>query len=372
MNCNENTPSVQPCVFPSARGTNDLAAGSGSCRTMRNGVFLSTDQVAPELRTEVWREITRSVFDTTQTPDGDAPGLEGSVASLPLGSLLVGPSSFNDQLYRRDRRLILETSLDNYMVQLMVSGGIEGDCDGRSIAAAPGDVCVFDLARPLTARARSGSTIAVMLPRALVDRASGGQALHGTVLKAGLPATRLVAEFMVSLSDVAHELDVTEAAAIEEAAVAFLSSSLARQAASPDPMLSQVMRRRVIEFIDANLGDPKLDPALLMQRFRVSRAHLYRMFAADGGVAGVIRDRRLDGAYRMLMRPGAHSITELAYGFGFSGSGQFLKAFKARFAMTPSDVRRERPASILGDEPLAALHRQFALYAQQLSVPERR
>lgn len=338
---------------------------------MRNRVFLSTDQVQPDLRTEVWREVTRSVFETTAVPGSDAPTLEGSLASLALGSLLIGPTSFNDQHYRRERRLILETSLDSYMVQLFLSGGLEGDCDGRSISVAPGDVCVFDLARPFTTRVSKGSTITVMLPRETADRANAGLTLHGTVLKAGRPATRLISEFIVSLSQVGAELDTAEVTAIEEAAVALLAATLARHAPAPDPALSQVMRRRVTEFIDANLADPKLDPALLMARFRVSRAHLYRMFAADGGVAGVIRDRRLDAAYRMLARPGTHSITELAYRFGFSGSGQFMKAFKSRFAVTPSEVRGEQRASILADDRLAALHGQFALYEQQLGAMQR-
>lgn len=337
---------------------------------MPNKVFVSTDQVAPELRTEVWREITRSVFETTQTPGSAATPLEGSLSSLALGSLLIGPTSFNDQHYRRDRRLILETSLDSYMVQLFVSGGLAGDCDGRSISVAPGDVCVFDLARPFSTAVSRGSTITVMLPREAADRANAGPALHGTVLKAGLPVTRLVSDFIISLSQTAAELDAAEVSAIEDAAVALLVSGLARHAPAPDPVLSQVMRRRVVEFIDANLVDPQLGPAALMQRFRVSRAHLYRMFAGDGGVASVIRDRRLDGAYRTLVRPGPHSITELAYRFGFSASGQFMKAFKARFGVPPSEVRRERGASILADERLASLQGQFALYAQQLGVAD--
>lgn len=338
---------------------------------MRNGVFLSTDQVEPELRTEVWREITRSVFETTPTPDSTDATLEGSLGSLAVGSLLIGPTSFNDQLYRRGRRLIVETSLDSYMVQLFVSGALEGDCDGRSISVGPGDVCVFDLARPFTTRVSRGTTITVMLPRQATDRVNAGVALHGTVLKAGLPVTRLVSEFVVSLSQVGPELDPTDVAAIEDAAVTLLASSLAHHAPVPDPVLSQVMRRRVLEFIDANLADPKLGPTTLVQRFRVSRAHLYRMFAAEGGLASVIRDRRLDAAFRALSRSASHSITELAFAFGFSSSGQFLKAFKARFAVTPSDVRRDRGASILTDERLSALHGQFALYALQLGVAER-
>ncbi|MDO8979121.1 MAG: helix-turn-helix domain-containing protein [Afipia sp.] len=37
----------------------------------------------------------------------------------------------------------------------------------------------------------------------------------------------------------------------------------------------------------------------------------------------------------------SRSITEIAYDLGFSNSSQFLRAFRSRFAMTPSEAGRE-------------------------------
>lgn len=339
---------------------------------MPNELFLSTEMVDPGVRTELWREVTRSFFETVPSGDNDKAPLEGSIRSLALGSLLIGPTSFNGQTYRRDRRLILASSLDNYMVQLFVAGRLEGDCEGRSMAVLAGDICVFDLARSFNTRVQDGSTLTVMLPRERVDKLTGGVNLHGTVLKAGLPVTRLLSDFIVSLAQVGQHLDAADVPGIEEAAVALLSSGLSRHAPVQDPVLAQVLRRRVLELIDANLAEPKLDPAMLMRHFRVSRAHLYRMFAMDGGVATVIRDRRLDAAYRHLRRSsgGSASITDVALRYGFSNSSQFLRAFKARFEMTPSEARLAQPP-ILADERLSAVQGEFALYAQQLGVADR-
>jgi AraC-like DNA-binding protein len=103
-------------------------------------------------------------------------------------------------------------------------------------------------------------------------------------------------------------------------------------------MLAQVPRRLVLEFIDSNLTEPKLGPALLMSRFRVSCADLYRMFAADGGVATPVRERRLEAAYRELMRSDrpSRSIVGIAYDLGFSSSGQFLRAFRHDTQRSPT------------------------------------
>ncbi len=335
---------------------------------MRNELYLSTDMVDEDLRSDLWREVTRSFFETTRS-DGDKT-LTGSIRSRAFGSLLIGPTTFNGQEYNRNRQLILSSSLDSYMVQVFVSGMLEGDCDGRAVSVSPGDICVFDLARSFKTRVHEGSTITVMLPRGRVDRLIGDASLHSTVLKAGLPITRLLAEFVTSLSQVGPELDPAEVPAIEEAAVVLLASSLARHAPAHDPVLAQVLRRRVLDFIDDNLTDPRLGPAALMRRFRVSRAHLYRMFAADGGIAKVVRDRRLDAAYHEVRRPGVarQPITEIALQLGFSNSSQFLKAFKSRFAMTPSEARQNIGRSVLADPRLANVQAEFALYSKQLGV----
>ena len=312
----------------------------------------------PRLRDEVWREITRPYFDTTRRMVDADTALEGSVLSRTVGALLIGPTTFNRQHYDRNRRIVLRSGLDHYLIQLFVSGALQGDCDGRSISVDPGDICVFDLARTFKSSVVTGSTISVVLPRERVDKATGGRSLHGAVLKAGSPVTRLLTDFIVSLSDASVDMEPADAQAMEGAAIDLLACGLARHvpdSALDDPSLAHVLRRRVLDFIDANLSEPELGPTLLMRRFRVSRAHLYRTFAADGGVAKVVRERRLDASYRELARSGApsRSITYIAYQLGFSSSAQFLRAFRARFGMTPSEARQEgaRPAL---DEPQLA------------------
>ncbi|AHZ80866.1 AraC family transcriptional regulator [Brucella canis] len=101
------------------------------------------------------------------------------------------------------------------------------------------------------------------------------------------------------------------------------------------------MRHRIITYIDENLTNPLLGPHSIMQHFHLSRSHLYRAFEPDGGVAKVIRDKRLDLAYRILIdRKGKPtSLKEIAYCCGFNDRTQFTKAFKARFELSPKEAR---------------------------------
>ncbi|MGO4671861.1 helix-turn-helix domain-containing protein [Bosea sp. 2YAB26] len=336
-------------------------------------LVLSTDMVEPDLRSDLWREISRPFFETTAHPDDRGAVLEGSIRSRALGALLIGPTSFNQQQYSRDRRTILQGGLDQYFVQLFVAGTLEADCEGEAISVGPGDICVFDLARTFRSRVRTGSTLSLVLPRERVDRVAGGRNLHGLVLRTGDPITRLLSDFIVSLSHVSPVMSDDDLRAIEESAIFLIASGLARHApgiALQDPVLGNVLRQRILAFIEANLSDPGLNPAVLTSRFRVSRAHLYRMFAGDGGVATIIREKRLDASFRELASPAApsRSITQIAHEQGFSNSAQFHRAFRARFGMAPGEARDAAAARPFADQRLQHVQVHFDQYAQQLGA----
>lgn len=118
----------------------------------------------------------------------------------------------------------------------------------------------------------------------------------------------------------------------------------ASDAGRPSP--ETVLRQRVVAFVEQNIHRPELSPSVISRRFNVSRSHLYRAFACDGGVAKFLRDTRLDAAARELARTGdsAVSIAELAHRLGFSSGNQFLRAFRNRFGITPSQAREKEPA----------------------------
>lgn len=339
---------------------------------MQEGLLLSTDLVDERFRNDVWREITRPFFDTILHGDRETT-LQGSLRSRSIGDLLVGPTSFNGQQYDRNRKLILQSGLDHYLLQVFKTGSLVADCEDRPMSAVAGDICIFDLARTFTSRVERGSTISLVLPRAQIDKAMGGRTLHGTVLKRGSPITGFLTELIVSLSKLAAALCREDVQAIENEAIALLASSIAHRThhmAACSNNLAPMLRQRLLRFIDTNINNPDLGPALLIEHFRVSRAHLYRMFVAEGGVSRIVREKRLDASYRELTANSLQmrSITQIAYELGFSSSSQFLRAFRARFGMTPSEARHEALARALASPRLSDLQGTFSKYARQLGL----
>jgi AraC-like DNA-binding protein len=310
-------------------------------------LFISTDSVAPEDRNDFWRDVTRPVCDTTLIHrDADA-SMQGTIRTRPLGQLLLGTTTFNAQHYHRSRQIIVQSDLDFYLVQLLVAGSLRGSFGDRNIAAGPGDICVFDLSQPYENEADAGARLSVAVPRSDLERALGNRNLHGVVLKADRPITRLIGDYLQGLMSVSGQLSPSESFAAQDAAVRLIASGLAGENLEGREVTSTLgiaLRARVLEFIDANISRPELSPELLMRRFRISRAHLYRTLADDGGVAQIIRDKRLNHAYAALTRNqgiAQRSVAEIARAYGFSSVQQFMRAFRSRFAIAPDEVLRD-------------------------------
>ena len=103
------------------------------------------------------------------------------------------------------------------------------------------------------------------------------------------------------------------------------------------------LRERIKQHVGAHLGDPALNVDALATAMGCSRRQLYNAFAEEAdGVAGYILRRRLDACRRALeARAGEHrSLTDIAFGFGFSSMAHFSRAFRAQVGMAPSDYRQ--------------------------------
>lgn len=330
-------------------------------------ILISTDAVEPALRNEYWREVTRPFCETAPMADEKGATLEGTMRIRTVAGLTLGSTAFNAQRYKRDRWTIARSPIDHYLVHVLVAGSIRGDFAGRDAVAAPGGICIIDLSRPYACEVDAGVRLATTVPRASIDKLLGARDLHGFALDPLLPITRLLVDYLQGLHAVSADLSASEDVAVQDALMTLLSAGLAGAGPAqdePQSVLGRALRARTLAFIDRHLADPTLGPELLMQRFSVSRAHLYRAFADLGGIAHVIKSKRLDAAYAALVDPrnAAQPPVRIAADLGFSDTGKFRKAFIARFGMTPDEARdlESWPASITGGAPQLSHH--FAAY----------
>lgn len=311
-------------------------------------VLVSTDLVEDRLRSDFWREVTQPFYETTPLIGSESRLLEGTIRLRQVAGLQLVSVKFNAQRYIRDRRIITRSGLDQYLIAV-VAADMSGDFAGTSVKARSGDICVLDLAQLLQADVAAGGMFSTLIPRRTLVKATGNANLHGLILKAHLPMTKLLTAYLEGLNNLGGQLSDDEAAAMQEALVTILAAALRGE--QPDVAgdlrpLNIVLRQRAVDFIDHNINNPELSPELILRRLNVSRAHLYRAFAEDGGISSVIRDRRLDAALLELTRTDitARSVAEIAFAFDFSNGTHFSRCFRTRFGLTPSEARRERPS----------------------------
>jgi AraC-like DNA-binding protein len=98
---------------------------------------------------------------------------------------------------------------------------------------------------------------------------------------------------------------------------------------------------RVERFVKQNIGNPSLSLDMIARACNISVRYLHTLFQGSGiSVAQWIRDTRLEACRAQLAETHRkESISEIAYRWGFSDQAQFSRHFKARYGMTPREVR---------------------------------
>lgn len=95
--------------------------------------------------------------------------------------------------------------------------------------------------------------------------------------------------------------------------------------------------RQICRFIEENLEDPNLSTRLLLDRFGVSRATLYRMFEPLGGVRNYLTHRRAASALFFISgSEGRRGFVQAACErFGFSSPANFNRTVQRLFGNSP-------------------------------------
>jgi hypothetical protein len=115
-------------------------------------------------------------------------------------------------------------------------------------------------------------------------------------------AARLIGGAIQELYAQADHLSVSEAEAAIEGIVALTTAFARARLAGDEADHVKSRRKAALDYIDAHLGNALLGPDEIAEAAHVSRASLYRLLAAEGGIGAVLLKRRLDEALRLFWR----------------------------------------------------------------------
>ncbi|WP_285540284.1 AraC family transcriptional regulator [Brucella sp. NBRC 12950] len=324
---------------------------SQSSGEQTKGFFVTNRHLPVKERTESWREAVSPLYEAQESQDGDASPIDGTIHSLLLAERLIMFASFGKHLCIRTRQWIKRSSFDYYYVQLCVRGFCFGSFEGREIRLYPGDVHIGSVTAAFDAGcSHDTATLTLMLEKDELEYACGKSDLNGTVIRSDTALGILIAELFRSSYREAGSLSFNEGVACGDALLNLLAAAMKNDHHNIQSAPSQQLRKQVLDFVNANINDPNLSVDRLLDRFSVSRSHLYRLLEADGGAASLIRKKRLQLAQRELNRQKGDRnllIKEIAFKYGFSNVGQFARNFQQEFSLSPSEYLRRK----MEDEP---------------------
>jgi AraC-like DNA-binding protein len=230
---------------------------------------------------------------------------------------------------------------DQLIILLQIEGSVETEYPGRRVRREAGDVSITDYAQPFHGVATDYVNLIVHLSRESVPTALLALEPHGLTFPSGSGAARLIGAAMQEFYAQVDDLTLSEAEAAIEGIVA-LTTACARMRLGGDKADHLKSRRKAaLDYIDAHLGNAQLGPDEIADATNLSRASLYRILAAEGGIRAVLLKRRLDEALPLMLEDNKdeHSLKKIVKCCGFGGTSQFSRAFRARFGMPPRQYR---------------------------------
>src|SRR5262245_32558017 len=99
----------------------------------------------------------------------------------------------------------------------------------------------------------------------------------------------------------ADGLTVSEAEAAIEGIVALTTACARARLAGDEADHVKSRRKAALDYIEAHFGNAQLGADEIANAANLSRASLYRLLAAEGGIRAVLPKRRLDEALRLML-----------------------------------------------------------------------
>ncbi|WP_374302930.1 helix-turn-helix transcriptional regulator [Ferrovibrio sp.] len=303
----------------------------------------------------LWRNSIAPYFDARPVPDAEHSPQLPEIHLYNLGEMLWAESRFSAQIYDRNPQWMRQhDDSDHLLLQLFVTGENRAINGTDEFVQQPGNVCAINLAREALSVSTDAHALTLVLPRDLL-RAELPHLLDakGVILAPGSASARIFADHFMSLQANLAHATVAEAPILTRATLALLEALTLRHDIA-SAASGQAAFKSACRYIDRHLGNPDLGVDDICRHLRFSRATLYRLFSAHGGVHEHIRRRRLVACFNAVSSPEYRhrGIFDIALDFGFTSPSHFSSLFRRHFGMAPREVR---DAALAGGGRLAPL-----------------
>ena len=311
-------------------------------------LVFSTDGIEPSRRYAAWQGAICDVYVHVDVESEKRSDYQGFIREAHFGAVTMTDVLLSEQRISRRERHIAKLDKDCYYVEFVQHGKINVLQSGECLHSNSGVGAIFSASEAYDleciGKVRS---LYLEIPRAeFAERFRKDRIPVARTMATGRGLGRIAAEFCSMLASEGASLDEQVRARLGDELMDVLALALDmgdRDDLSADRTVQQVRLRSVKAWIEEHLADPDLSLEKVARSNGISLRHLHYLFRlTDMSVSEWIWDRRLQRCYDLLMRtePRPLSVTEVAYQWGFSSSSHFSTAFRRKFGMSPSDLRR--------------------------------
>jgi AraC family transcriptional activator of tynA and feaB len=266
-----------------------------------------------------------------------------------LGPVRLARLHADSYSVERSRKHINRNAPRLYSFLLQAKGSSTFQHCGHEAQLDEGDFVLVDTGLPhyfLTKE--EATTIMVRVqPDVLREYLPTPEQFCGLQLGKAVGFTATVAAMVQSLSD---QISRGTGTAYEERVARYLlemismSYTMGFEGSSRGSAVAWQRQSDIIRYIEDNLRDPQLSQASIASGLRLSPRYLRTVFSISGEkMSAYILRRRLEECARQMRNPAwnGHTLTEIAFSWGFNSAAHFTHSFRDQFGIAPRDYRRQ-------------------------------
>lgn len=300
-----------------------------------------TEHLAPELRFEAWSDAMSGCGKYLAHENSSRSNIWQSNIWT-AGPLLLTTNKVGAFRGKRDPDSLRRANFEHISMRYIISGVHNAIFLEEPALMREGEVHLYDMNVPYYSETPTElASIVVILPYTSIGYDPSIHPAH-IGLSANSPGAMLIKSALLQFRESLATLNHREAPAVLQGFCGLLRGLLFPRIADEEAR-QQVEKAKFIlikKHIEQNIHDPTLGTEHLCKTFAVSRAQIYRMFAAEKGVTSYINRRRMIHAFRQFgsSEPSRGIIRTVAEQYGFYDQGHFSRLFRSNFQIAPSDA----------------------------------
>ncbi|WP_415401723.1 helix-turn-helix domain-containing protein [Tateyamaria sp. SN3-11] len=301
---------------------------------------LDLSQFEPSDRWDVWREFHKGLMDV-EPNIADPSTMRAKSDFYSCGQTIVGRNTHDATFFHRNPRGLPLQSEERLILSLNYKGVTKSVMSDRSMEFSPLRFTLFNFDQSISCNTASCDYIYISMPFSEIGYDPSKHQEFMQFDRASPAGRVLLSNLEMMLEGIPHS-STEDAMAMGDGFCGLLKGLISRDLRHETVQRQFTQSREVAarRFIEENLRDVSLDTDMICNVIGISRAVLYRMFEAEGGVKRAIFQKRLERSRVELAKtePKRGAVVKVAKHWAFTDQAHFARLFRERFNVRPSDV----------------------------------